>query len=1502
MSDLQGRIPDSKGLHYDLIASRIAQPFKDASILRIQELSITRKDTLRWLPRASNYNHHSLQNANLSLWSAQSKTDRLLGELQDIHAFAEPLLRAALREQYGVEDDVKATFLYLYLPREKPWYVFDIKQGVLTRTVSLLDAALHNFALTETCEPDSDFISEPDVRGLFDIKPIKRKMSIAQFQTLCRELDIGDRYAKYLAGFLLPADAVASAYVQHNVINSDRSAFIAAAHLAEMTGDIEHDTCALVLAMLDGQRNLTLKGNVVQFGELSILGTALTGITLITPDLEQTRGKAQVIAYIPQDPEHPLKEYASVNEFLTELTRQLRDNALISSTGLTYRQYFSQFVDQQQRGHFFSGLQQRQFKPSISIAPSTGEFWEQRYQKKLNKILNDARHIAVSTADTDRNSRWAWWDNFKKIVSDLFNIALMVAIPFVPGLGELMLAYTAYQITSDVMESIVDLAEGLWIEAAEHIVGVVSDVIQLAAFAAGAQLGPLVRLKLSPLIEGMRPVRLSDDQLRLWNPDLAPYELPSTTLSTNAERDALGLFKHEGRDILPLDNRYYAVQQNPETGGYRIKHPRRPEAYQPELHHNGFGAWNHEAENPRAWGVGTLMRRLGPGVQGFSDAQLQRIRVTSGTAEDSLRRVHVDRTAMPLLLADSIERLKIQQLKTSVPTVEEASDNQAVELLRSTFTQLPRGVAETLLSRASATEIQRMTQQQQIPLRLKVQAREAAFETRVSHAYEGFYDDAQVVPDTERLVLNSLRIYTDLFNDLRIEVRDGTYDGALRCSVGGDDASTLRVLIRDSSGQYEVRDGQNNQQHEADDFYESVLRALPAKKLRQLGYRAGQGRFFKHWVMVKTETPAERRVLLAEPPIRAIPNVETELLLRGPGLSTHAVTPEERARDIYPHFSEREITNFVRSLGDTAQALERLKTVDRGLHGLRVMLNKWRHQQPGSWGPGAFSFSDHGGQHIMSRLLECFERKSIVFGERSTIFSEGYALDLSPEISEYNLDGWWRDLPDLRHYLDQVTTLNLDRTKFSATPGGLLKDFPNLRQLSARNCRLTHLPDNIGKLHYLRTLRLMGNRIRLTPAAAEQLRHLTHMETLRLDDNPRLGQLPNVERMPKLKVLSLSNTGATTWPEGLLQPSSKIRPRGFFLDLQENPLASIPVVTPGSNAAFIIARTRLFESDLSDTNRITYENYRKSVGISPKQRYTNAATAAISQWLIADDSQWWSSAVSGLGTFRDEAWHALMTEPDAKGFFSVITKLTNSADYRAGGETLKQLSGRVWRMIEAMDLDTDLRQALFQMASAPTTCADAGAQIFNNMGIKVLVSEAYALSTSPEILEHKLVMLAKGAARLSRVDDIARADFAGRDGVPDEVEVYLAYETGLAGRLDLPWQSKKMLHRPVSGVNAEKLDVAFVTVLSMEQGDGLLNDMIEQPFWDTFLSNTHSGVLKRNAEHFDQRMALLDQRNGDLGTPPMTDEDYDRQLNDIGYERQQINRTLTREALKRAEQ
>ncbi len=1633
----------------------------------------------RWMFTASNFNHNSLQDANLKLWESQNKVDLILNELQDIYTFAEPLLSAALKEQYGVDDDVRTTYLHLYLPKERPWYAINISKGVVTRTVSLLDAALHNFARSETCEADSDFISQPDGRGLFDIKPIKRKMSIAQFQTLCRELDIGARYTEHLENFLLPDDALAKTWLKHKVIESQKAAFKAATHLAAMTGDIARDTRDVVLAMLDGQRNVRLKGKRVQFAEMSLMDAPLTGIVLISADLERIQEVVPVIAYVPQDPEHPLKEYASSTDFMNELTRQLRDNDFIESSKMTYRQYFSQFVDQPQRGHFFAELQQRLFKitrhekealdqrpvwreepvvnPKIqlSVAPITGDVWTHLYQKKLNKMLNDAKHVAVSTADTDSNARWAWWDNFKKIISDIFNVALMIVAPFVPGLGELMMVYTAYQLTSEVITSIVDLAEGQWSEAAEHIVGVVTDIIQLADFAAGAQIGKLARLKLSPLIEGMKPVQLPNGQQRLWHPDLKPYEQSNLQLPATSLPDEQGLHTHESQNILPLENKHYAVQQDPITGNYRIKHPRRADAYRPELKHNGMGAWTHEAENPREWEGSTLMRRLGHSVAGLSDAELERIRTISGTEDNALRKMHMDNAPPPPLLTDSLNRFNIQKevaqagmrirlgkplaptsywfenLPTSlegwpadkalkvyadssqtghfrqygnpaatadrtlandlshvmsgklpesiiafldeeelkhlfgrrVPKEEqlqvlrnrladkadalkmdifnqhyqasERSDNPQLQQLAQSVPELPKSAAEKLLGHASRADLERMKQEQRLPLDLKTQAREFAFEARASHAYEGLYGDAWLTPDTERLALNALRIHTDTFNDLRTEVRDGTFDGPLRCSVGSDKATTVRLLIRDEHAKYEVRDGADRTLHEGDDFFDSILYALPAEKRIQLGYRTGQGRQFKQWVMAKTEAPAERRTALLEPPIRPVADPQTAILLRGPVISRTAATLEESVQDLYPHLSEREVNTFIRSLGSHDQALETIRRLDRDLYNLKETLNKWRYQQPDGWGPGANSFRDNGGQHITDRLIECFERKSTVFGERSTSAEAGYALDLSTEFSRYDLERWWKKLPDIKYYLDQVNTLSLDRTRFSPDANGLLKDFPRLSHLSARGCRLTQLPEGIGKMHFLRTLRLTSNRIKLTPTAVEHLRNLTRMETIRLDDNPQLGMLPNVERMPKLRILSLSNSGTTTWPDGLFK---KRRPKGFFLDLLDNPLIEIPRVPLGSDEARVIARARLVGPHLSDANRIAYEDYRKSVGLSPDHPYSPAAEHAIDQWPISDDSVWWNNATAGLGTFRHEAWHDLMAEPGSDGFFELIQKQTLSADYRAGGELRKQLSTRVWRMIEAIDLDSELRKELFEMATAPTTCADAGAQVFNHMGIKVLASEAYALSTSSAELESRLVLLAKGAARLARVDDIARADFGSRSGAPDEVEVYLAYETGLAQRLGLPWQSEAMLHREIAGVSLDTLESAFNTVVSMEGGDGLVNDMLDQPFWEKYLRDTHPSEFQRNARRFETKTDLLDelrdaqrawvdsrgsalpqrralkqrlqdlcrqvgvQENVVFTDERMTDEVYNGLLNDISYEEKQLGRRLTRTALQKAGQ
>lgn len=1671
----------NKGRHHEFIKNTINDHFKDATVGRGRALAASGLKIEPWYTTSPTSHHDKLKAANLKAWSSQNKVDRLFEKL-DLHSFAAPLLQVELKKRYGVEHDVKTTYVRLYLPKDLPWYVIDMTGGVTTRTVSMLDAALHNFAKSEKVDIGSDFITEPDHRGHFDILSIKRKMTVSQFRALCRELDIGAQYKTHLESFLLPGEPVAEALLRQTVTESQKDALAVAAQLALMTGDIQYDAYTLMLALAKDEPLPLLNGKQMQCCDFSMMGTRMTGIVLLLPVMRDSRGIQRLIAYVPHDPDHPLKEYPSTGAFMMELARQMRENKVGASSGQNYRQFFSQFVDQQQRGHFFANLDrglttlkwhdkedrtdQRpawREEPSphprlqFQSLPVPGDYWTYAFEQKLNKVLNDAREIAVSTADTDTKSRWVWWDNFKKIVSDLFNIALLIATPFVPGLGELMMAYTAYQLTNDVIEGIVDLAEGLAVEAAEQVISVVTDVIQLAAFGAGAAIGSTLRFKWSALVEGMHPVTLPNGKQSLWHADLKPYEQASLNLPAESKPDALGLHRHLNQDILPLEGKLYAVETTAHdpSATHRLKHPSRPNAYAPKLEHNGNGAWTHEAENPRTWEGPILMQRLGHSVDGISAPALEQIRIVSGTEADSLRRMHVENTPPPPLLADTLTRFKayddvvqareqilmggpmdpasywFEQLVTELPgwpadsalkvyqtsdptgafrtygnasapdnrtltvnltdvmagklpgrivdfldapalehllgsdvaktehiqalrnrladatrqktpaifdhryRLRSASRNPEARLLQSQYPQLPARVAETLLTRASQAELEVLKRERRIPLTLKNQVRECAFEASTSRAYAGFYQEALMGADTERLALNALRIHSDTYQDLRIEIRDDADGTPLRCAVGPDDAGTVRVLIRNEHGRYQVRDAVHQTLHEAGDFYESILRALPADKRSALGYQSGQGRLLKEWLMAKTQPPAERRTALAEPPIRKTVDRDIDVLLRGPGFSKNAVTLEDQAQNLYPHFNEREMNTFLASLRTKDEPHTVIEQLENELDELRVTLNRWRFEQPEAWGSERDGFKYGGGQFIADRLVLCFERKATVFNERSVRLDDGYTLNLSPfwENSPVSLGIWWEKLPDLRKYFEQITTLNLDETHFRPDSIDLLNDFTHLRQLSARRVGLNSLPHSIGAMQRLETLRLSDNKITLTPTAVEHLKNLTRLETLRLDDNP-LGMAPNVERMPKLKVLSLVSTGIAEWPGGLF---SKRRPRGFFLDLRENTLTKIPVAVAGSEDAFLIARTRLDTKRLSDANRIAYEDYRKSVGLSPRQNYSALAVNAREKWPVDNDSiRWDDEALAGVGIFREEAWSDLAKEPGAEGFFMVLDQLTTSADYRAGGDLRQQLAHRVWRMIDAVDLDPRLREDLFTMATAPTTCADAGAQLFNNMGVKVLASEAYSFSTYSVPLQNKLVTLAKGAARLERVNDIARADLANRTGDPDEVEVHLAYETGLAQRLDLPWQSRRMLYRPVAGVSNSTIEQAFDTIVSMEQGDGLVNAMIEQPFWKNYLQETHPNEFNDNALLFEGKSDLLDNLRkvqktwaNSAGLPEaqklalrnnlkelahqlptlesvvftgeeMTDEVYDRLYSDIGYDEQELSRRLTRVALTRA--
>jgi hypothetical protein len=1538
-----------RSIHYEQVKQAIPLWLGDASAARINALKTIEVKTLDWDKNASAVTRQNLKSAMQSFWNVQNDVDRALSDLQDIYAFAKPLLQQALKAHHGVEDDVEETWLRLYAPVNKSWWAHDFSDGKTSRTVSLLDAALHNFSRDEIYTHDSEFITRPDARGHFAIKSIKHRLSIEQFQSLCRKLDIGAQYERHLKQFLLSGNRLARNVLRHKINASQKSALNVAAHMALMKKDISQEAYDLVQGMLDDRADMKWQGQSVGYYNLTMMDTTLIGIVVITGKLSASSGPVPLIAYVPHDPEHPLKQYSSSLEFMAELTRQLRN----TKPGASYQQFFSQFVAHEQRGHFFAGLNERLNKvkwqqaapggnlpswretpvehPDLQFRVSSieedretrfnADLWGYFYRQKLNRIFNNAREIAIATEYADRMARWAWWDNLEKMLSDIFNLALLVATPFVPGVGELMLVYTALQLTEEVVEGVVDLAEGRLAEAGAQVMGVLESVVQLGAFAAGARLASVARVKLSPFFESLKPVQSIDGRTRLWNPDLAPYRQPDLQLAQDTRPDTQGIFQHQQRRILRLDDQHFEVKADPVTGQYRIRHPQRADAYTPIVKHNGHGSWVSETENPREWDGTTLLRRLGHATDAFSDTQLEQIRQISGTEEAVLRRMHMENTPPPELLTDTLQRLG------SPATVPAAPSPDITALFRD-FPDLPESIAQKIIANASPSERLQIEHHSRLSLRLQGHARELQFETQSGRASHGLFNDSLVHIDSERLAFGALRRHTDMFRDLRMEVRQGTVDGELRCTAGPQDAARVRILIRDEAGKYAVRDPANKPIHESDSFPQALLHAMGEQGQKSLGYGLGEVEFFRQWLLAKTAPPGERRTVLATPPIRAVAEHETLQLVRGGALSRYGITLHERAQDLYPHFSGHEVDVFSEALIERGEALKAIEQHENDLDELRVILKRWKYQQPESWGPDSKGFINGGGDLITESLINCFERKHSDLGKRTN--PDTYVLDLSVEMLPVDLELWWSKRPGLQKFLDLVTVLKLDRSKFSAGPNGLLKSFPRLRELSANGCELTRLPDGIRTMHQLEHLRLSSNQIVLDATAVEQLRNLTFLEILKLDDNP-LALSPDIARMPRLKVVTLKNTGLTAWPEGTL---AKPRPRGFHLDLRGNSLESIPDVVPGSAQAWVVARTRVDVGSLSDLNQVLYQQVRHSVNLPPEPLIPSGGEVAAMTDSPFFTSRW--NDVPGWGIDRANLWSALIDEPKAARFMTELVNTQFSADYRAGGEAREQLQQRVWRMLDAVQIDTRLREKLFTMAAAPVDCADAGAQLFNHMGINVLASEAYSYSTDLVQLQHKLVTLTKGAARLELVNDIARADMNSRAGNPDEVEVYLAYQTGLAQRLNLPWQSERMLYRGVSGVSDTMIEQAYDTVLALEEGDGLVNKMLEQDYWQDYLLETWPVRMESNKLKYQnkydqletvrttqrewtesatlddqQRSALKDRLTAqivDLPIPqslvftdqPISDSTFDRLLEDLGYDEKELSRNLTRTALGKA--
>lgn len=1289
------------------------QPLKNAIPAWLGDTSATRREALKnsvpqqpaALKVAPAEQHALMKSLGAAHITAQSRVDKSLEHLQDAAAFAEPLLKAELKSCFDLELDVRNTYVRLYIPATTPW--FPIRTGARAWSVSLLEAALHNFEERETeddaFEAESTFTSAPSATGQFETLPdIKAKLSIPAFTKLCRRLDIGAKYKASLEDNLGYSDPMVASVLRGKIDASQKAAMKSALQWARMNRDVSENAVRLIEAMLDGVKGLHVYGAPLLCHDMTMLCAPLTGIVVFAPDLYMTRNAARVVAYVPDDPEHPFKEYASPLEMVVELTRQLRSR--------DYQQFFSRFVNHDQRGFFFSTLNSRLSeirwhphepgdprpawreaaveRPDLQTAltPFYDDVWQHLYQAKLNKIFNDARTIAVPTALVDQRARWAFWDSLVNILSSIAQTAAMIVAPFVPVLGEAMMAYMAYQMLDEVFEGIVEWAQGRTTEAVEHLMGTVESMIQLGMFAVGGAIGAAEFRKVLPkeivaFIDRFKPVQLANGDTRYWQPDLERYKHPQRP-SADSQPDALGLHAHEGKLLLPLEDAHFAVTESQVPGQYRIEHPSRPDAYQPVLRHNGEGAWHTELEQPLEWDGATALRRIGPAVESLSASERETVLQISGTSEDALRKMHVEQESVPPLLADSIQRFKIDQqlqrfidqldsadaevflradpamqlevlseygrwpgdqclrlldrqgeqlwqsstdaslpvtelrqgelaggdvLKTLLqaldetqiktlldepfagptPSIEVRSHNlrkQLADLARRNTSalfesryqalqhlddplaarlkihppQLPASITRELLDTATGSELLQISEGR-LPPRQQALMQMASDEVRVTRAYEGLELASVSNHDSDSLALHSLKLLPGWSGDVRIEIRDGRYEGRLLDTIGRDDAPEYKVLVRRDDGQYQPYDDRGQQLHSFADFYSSLLYALPDSERQSLDLRIGQGQALKAAIRERTLERNEWRQVIADTPSRA-PAVDTLRLLGTDGYA-HAPRPprpayqphtlEEDIRVLYPRMSNHEVRFLAESMRSSPAGprAEMLRLQNDYLQ-LQNELHVWANNPPAVHSETGTALTSlekraeiQNRRLLREQLLKAWRREHVT-GINHRGFAAGYALRLTPAVMG--------DLPVLSADFSHITSLAIDGSPMTTSVDSFLQSFSQLQNIDARNLNLSSLPQALTSMRSLRELRLRNCRISLTTVTESVLAAMPQLTLLDLQGNA-LGLPPDLHTLPSLRYVNLSDTGIHTVPDDLLD-----HPRLISAQFDRNRITRIP--------------------------------------------------------------------------------------------------------------------------------------------------------------------------------------------------------------------------------------------------------------------------------------------------------------------------------------------------------
>ncbi|ASV36425.1 hypothetical protein CI807_09605 [Pseudomonas sp. NS1(2017)] len=679
----------ARGVHYDFLKNRVPAWFNQASTQRQEELANLEMEQLpSWYRAASVEAKGILGDSHTRYRETLNTIENRLGGLTDISEFSEKLLKEAIKKEFNLDIDVRNTYFarkyrrvrgrsdmfgaFVLEPQDNST-LNDRYQGI-----SLLEAALANF------EPDDELpLTCADCRVIttfsaYDGEIIPTVYAVTSqavaipahaFAKLCRTLDLGALYQAHLKEVLYPAALAERNALDQQLQEHHRQQLALSVEVAHLQLTTDHSSGRVLAGISDSAYemlkqvladtpNVNLDGRRVTFAALKAFGIELVGPLLIGPDRTDSTRVERLLVYIPNDPQQPLREYASSADFMADLRTRLHS--------VSYRRFFSRFISKREQGNFFKQFN-RLYQPAgnddatldyplqpnpghlrLDDSPLWGNVWERMANAYTAKIYVDARAVAVPTGDEDAKARTERLESYLDAVLSVLNVAAFM----VPGLGPIMLAVGAAQMCYEVYEGIAAAEQGDTKEAWAHFSSV---ALNVAFFAAGAKVLPNV--KYVNTLDNLKPVTMPSGKQMLWKADLDPYA-STVELAPQSKADKLGLHQVNDQKVLPLEGKHYQVKQDTDTGQYRIQHPTRPDAYAPKLEHNHQGVWSHELEEPLTWDDPTLLKRLG--LAEHAD----QVRV-SGVEPDTLRETFVNHEPLPLVLEETLHRFEIHQELTT---------------------------------------------------------------------------------------------------------------------------------------------------------------------------------------------------------------------------------------------------------------------------------------------------------------------------------------------------------------------------------------------------------------------------------------------------------------------------------------------------------------------------------------------------------------------------------------------------------------------------------------------------------------------------------------------------------------------------------------------------------------------------------------------------------------------------------------------------------------------